>query len=129
MVCRARLLVLHQRRKNGDEQWVFAKGGLERGESAREAALRELREEAGIIVPTCRFLRLHRYQQRSRRRTSTKVVYWFVATLDTELEPVPQRAEGFTDARWVELAEAQRLLTHPSDRELAELALRYAARQ
>ena len=40
------VLVVSARRKRG--RWVLPKGTIKRGESAMEAALREVREEAGI---------------------------------------------------------------------------------
>ncbi|MBM3303756.1 MAG: NUDIX domain-containing protein [Candidatus Aenigmarchaeota archaeon] len=41
----ARLYLLLE---HGDSRWDFPKGNIERGETARDAALRELREETGI---------------------------------------------------------------------------------
>jgi 8-oxo-dGTP pyrophosphatase MutT (NUDIX family) len=35
--------------KRNPKRWIFPKGHIEKGESAEEAALREAREEAGVI--------------------------------------------------------------------------------
>ncbi|MEK7218033.1 MAG: NUDIX domain-containing protein [Patescibacteria group bacterium] len=43
-------LLLHKPRKN--DAWQLPQGGVEEGESGEQGALRELREEAGITVPT-----------------------------------------------------------------------------
>ncbi len=36
------------------DRWIIPKGKIEPGESAREAATRETREEAGVIGATCK---------------------------------------------------------------------------
>ena len=43
------LSVLLVRAKRDPTLWIFPKGHIERGESAADAALRETREEAGIV--------------------------------------------------------------------------------
>jgi 8-oxo-dGTP pyrophosphatase MutT (NUDIX family) len=43
------LWVLLVRAKRDPTLWIFPKGHIERGENAAEAALRETREEAGIV--------------------------------------------------------------------------------
>jgi 8-oxo-dGTP pyrophosphatase MutT (NUDIX family) len=35
--------------KRNSKRWIFPKGHIEKGESAEEAALREAREEAGVV--------------------------------------------------------------------------------
>jgi 8-oxo-dGTP pyrophosphatase MutT (NUDIX family) len=35
--------------KRNPKRWIFPKGHIERGETAEEAALREAREEAGVV--------------------------------------------------------------------------------
>jgi 8-oxo-dGTP pyrophosphatase MutT (NUDIX family) len=35
--------------KRNPKRWIFPKGHIEKGESAEEAALREAREEAGVV--------------------------------------------------------------------------------
>jgi ADP-ribose pyrophosphatase YjhB (NUDIX family) len=45
---RAGIAILLVRAKRDPSKWIFPKGHTERGESARVAALRETREEAGV---------------------------------------------------------------------------------
>ena len=66
------LLVRHARSRG----WGFPKGKLERGESARQAALREAREETGL---RCRCEALAgSVLYRSRRGRSKIATYWFM---------------------------------------------------
>jgi ADP-ribose pyrophosphatase YjhB (NUDIX family) len=45
-----RVLLLHFRLRDGREVWIPPGGGVEAGESASDAALREVREETGVVV-------------------------------------------------------------------------------
>ena len=45
---RAGISILLVRAKRDPSKWIFPKGHIERGESARRAAVRETREEAGV---------------------------------------------------------------------------------
>jgi 8-oxo-dGTP diphosphatase len=66
------LLVRHARNRG----WGFPKGKLERGETARQAALREAREETGL---RCRCEGLAgSVVYRSRRGRSKVATYWFM---------------------------------------------------
>ena len=38
------------RPKRAPKEWVFAKGRIEKGESAEEAAVREVEEETGVVA-------------------------------------------------------------------------------
>jgi 8-oxo-dGTP diphosphatase len=67
------ILLVHHARKRS---WGFPKGRLERGETAREAALREVREETGL---RCRCEELAgSVVYRSRRGRSRVATYWFM---------------------------------------------------
>jgi 8-oxo-dGTP diphosphatase len=68
------LLVHHARSRK--RAWGFPKGKLERGETAREAALREVREETGLRC-RCEGL-VGSVVYRSRRGRSRVATYWFM---------------------------------------------------
>ena len=101
-------------------EWAFAKGHLDQGESPEEAAVREVLEETGLEVRVLRAIGFTRYEfwgPKSQR--NTKRVEWFVGAViggKLRLEAI------FEEARFLEEAEAQRVLTHDADREMAARA-------
>ncbi len=44
------VVLASRRTRRGDLAWGLAKGGIEEGESKEEAALREVREETGLVA-------------------------------------------------------------------------------
>ncbi len=84
------------------------KGKLEKGESIRQAALREVEEECGISsleiikeLPTT----YHTYLHKGRR--VLKPSYWFLMRSDQAETPlVPQTEEGITAVFWLSEEEA-----------------------
>jgi diadenosine hexaphosphate hydrolase (ATP-forming) len=111
-----RVLVL--RRVDRDE-WVFPKGHLEPGEQPGEAAVREVREEAGLTVRLVGSLGTTEYDFRQGRRRQHKRVDWFRAERDAgeiSLEPL------FCEWRLADRTEAMVLLTHAQDRATAARA-------
>jgi 8-oxo-dGTP pyrophosphatase MutT (NUDIX family) len=52
------LLVRHEERESGRAWWVLPGGGLERGETLAQAAVREVYEETGVPVRIVRRLRV-----------------------------------------------------------------------
>lgn len=111
-----RVLVL---RRNDREEWVFPKGHLEAGELPEQAAIREVREEAGIEVRLLGPLGSTEYGFRHGRRLHHKRVDWFLAARvagEVSLEPL------FCDWRLLDEPGVIALLTHPEDRETAARA-------
>jgi 8-oxo-dGTP pyrophosphatase MutT (NUDIX family) len=93
------------------------------GETPIQAALREVREETGIVAePVCE-LGESRYWYRRDGRTIGKAVSFFLfrylsgdtADHDDEVEEV----------RWLGLKEAETALSHAAEREMVTLALAY----
>jgi 8-oxo-dGTP diphosphatase len=95
-----RLLMVRQGRQSG-VRWEVPGGGQEAGESLEEAAVREVREEAGIgvvltgLVCTYASYRLH---------TGTVVLgaFYLARPDDPERAPVPQLEEGIVEAKWID---------------------------
>ncbi len=124
MFCKQRVLIL----RNFRGEYIFPKGHIEQGEDERQAALREVQEEAGIIpnqlVPT----RQTAYQFRSKEgELCSKVVYWFIMSVEEESLQVDGHEISW--GAFVDLQEARALLTHQLDRELLAHAVRQLGRE
>jgi 8-oxo-dGTP pyrophosphatase MutT (NUDIX family) len=121
------------RRSNGAAQvllirdayshWGFPKGHLEQGETAAEAALREVREETGLQdlvlgqpLPTID------WYFRFRGRLIHKYCHFFLIEAPTGV-PSPQRSEGITDCRWLPLDEAVKAISYDNAREVLRTAV------
>jgi 8-oxo-dGTP pyrophosphatase MutT (NUDIX family) len=91
-------------RSSDSLSWLFPKGHVEAGETPREAAAREAREEAGVVGQAGRFVGRHRYE---RGRRLVEVSYY---RLDY-LGDAP--ADEDRDTRWCTPAEARRILSFP----------------
>lgn len=115
-----RTLVLVIRDAHGN--WGFPKGHVERGEEARDAALREVREETGVIVTNV-VAPLHAISWRFRSRGAQvhKTCHFFVLVTD-RARTRPQGKEGITACRWVAPDEARRLLTWDNSRSVMDAA-------
>lgn len=103
------ILVVH---RPAYDDWSFPKGKLEQGESAEDAAVREVEEETGLRCRLDRELATTRY--RDARGRSKTVRYWSMTPVGGELAA----ANEVDDARFVSVGEAAELLTYERDREL-----------
>ncbi|QYC45069.1 Diadenosine hexaphosphate hydrolase [Nonomuraea coxensis DSM 45129] len=106
---RPEVVVIH-RPAYGD--WTLPKGKLEPGEHVVAAALREVREETGLMVTLGRPLPPAHYLVRGRLK---RVDYWAArVTADDGFTP----GEEVDELRWLPLEEAGALLTYGWDAEL-----------
>ncbi len=96
------------------------KGGANPGETGEQTAAREVREETGTTVDVQERLGEVSYWYRRNGRRIHKTVHFFLCryvsgdTADHDHE--------VDDARWIRLSDADRLLTYPAERRLADLA-------
>ena len=97
-------------------QWIFPKGHVEPGETAAEAALREMREEAGVDGKIIKPIGVSTYDSgKDRVRVSYFLVRYRRAVLTTETRK----------RRWRSFSEARELVTFDDGRELVDKAERY----
>jgi 8-oxo-dGTP diphosphatase len=93
------------------EDWTLPKGKLERDESARVAACREVLEETGARVALGPFLGRIRYRVEADHK---QVDYFAARYLDGEFTPSDEVAE----LRWFPLPEASARLSYERDRQV-----------
>jgi 8-oxo-dGTP pyrophosphatase MutT (NUDIX family) len=104
------------------DNWGLPKGHVERGETARDAALREVSEETGI-----HHLDVHEelgtidWYFREGADLIHKYCHFFLMETDSA-ETQPQLEEGISACLWLPLAEAVRTLTYDNARSILEAA-------
>ena len=101
---------------------ALPKGHIDRGESAAEAAEREVREEAGIQGELVEKLGDVKYWYARGGQRVFKVVSFFLFTYRSGSVRDYQVTE-VDGAEWVPLEDAPRLLAYKGEREMAEAAL------
>jgi 8-oxo-dGTP pyrophosphatase MutT (NUDIX family) len=91
-------------RKRGTERFMLVGGKLEPGESARDAALRETREEVGIEVASATLIgEFHSLAANEPDHTLHSTVFW----IESDAEPVA--SAEIEEVRWTPLRD------HPDD--------------
>lgn len=96
-------LVIRKRNK-----WDLPKGKSDKGEKARQTALREVKEECGLtdleitqkLSPT-----YHVYDHKGQR--ILKKTKWFEMINQSNEKPIPQTQEKITEAKWVKISELE----------------------
>ena len=102
--------------------WGFPKGHLEGDEAAADAAVREVREEAGLdAVTLVGEVATIDWHFRFRGRLVHKTCHFFL--METSCPTTcPQKAEGITACRWARFGEARSLLGYDNARTVLERA-------
>jgi len=114
------VIVPTRRAADGTKVLCLPKGHLDPGESAQDAALREVREETGVQAELTEDLGEVRYWYRRDGRAVPKSVRFFLFRYvsgdtgdhDDEVEV----------ARWMDLGEAEKELSYEGEREMVALA-------
>jgi 8-oxo-dGTP pyrophosphatase MutT (NUDIX family) len=109
-------------RVKGGEVLALPKGHIDPGESAAEAAAREVREETGIEATLVDKLEDVRYWYHRSGARVFKVVSFFLFRYRSG--SVRDHDHEVDSAEWVPLADAPRLLSYRGERAVAETALR-----
>ena len=116
-----RSLVVGMRRRDRDAvTWTLPKGTPNDGETIEETALREVNEETGLDVRIVEPLPSIDYSFTQSGTRIHKTVHYFL------MEPVggdlSRHDHEFERVRWVRFADAQGLLTFPTERALVQQA-------
>ena len=104
------------------KHWDYAKGHLEKGETAWQAAVRELREETAIrqVDRVGRFRRAMHYAFHSKKKGDVaKTVTYFLGRTRQETVKLSDEHEGYA---WLAYEEALDRLTYKNAREMLTAA-------
>jgi 8-oxo-dGTP diphosphatase len=106
------IVVVHRPRY---DDWSFPKGKLDPGETFEEAALREVREETGLICRLGPELAFAHYDDNKGRPKLVR--YWLMAVIE---DPGFEPNDEVDELRWLTPDEATELLTYSRDRSLVK---------
>jgi 8-oxo-dGTP pyrophosphatase MutT (NUDIX family) len=117
------VIVPTRRAPDGSRVLGLPKGHVDPGETALQAAEREVREETGIVAEPVHELGEARYWYRRNGRTIAKSVsFYLFRYVEGDTEDHDDEVE---EARWIGLSAAQTELTHTGEREMVGRALSY----
>jgi 8-oxo-dGTP pyrophosphatase MutT (NUDIX family) len=108
-------------RVKGGKVLALPKGHIDPGESAAQAATREVREETGLEARLVEKLGDVRYWYQHDGQRVLKVVSFFLFRYRSG--SVRDHDHEVDSAEWVPLEEAPRLLAYRGERQMAELAM------
>ncbi|MEJ7797231.1 MAG: NUDIX domain-containing protein [Solirubrobacteraceae bacterium] len=115
------VIVPTRRAANGSRVLALPKGHPDGRESALEAALREVREEAGVHTEVVDSLGEVRYwYQRGGRRITKVVEFFLLRYVSGDVEDHDHEVE---QARWLPAAEAVKTLSYAGERDMVRRAL------
>ncbi len=103
--------------------WTWPKGHVEKGETALQAAVREIGEETGLLdIEVLDELGDEHYRFTRKKEEVTKKVKIFLVHAGGEKDLSIQRSEVL-DARWCDPEEAAKMLGYPNARKHLRKAL------
>jgi 8-oxo-dGTP diphosphatase len=108
---RGRLLFVAQQKGPFGGHWLLPGGGVEPGESAEEAIVREIQEETGMVMKNVRFVAVYEMRGRWTGGDYHIMMMGFTGTADGEIPP-DFVGDGVGAARW---AYAHELPLHSTD--------------
>jgi 8-oxo-dGTP pyrophosphatase MutT (NUDIX family) len=115
------VIVPARRAPDGARVLGLPKGHIDPGETALQAAEREVREETGIVAELVGELGEVRYWYRREGRTIAKSVAFYLFSYVSG--DVADHDDEVEEARWIDLKRAQTELSHAGERQMVTRAL------
>lgn len=118
---KGKVLLLYKNQSGKYMGWVLPKGTLEKGESFKEAALREVKEETNVSAKIVKYIGKTQYDFRGASDIINKTVYWYLMTSNS-FYCKPQLEEYFSDVGYYKQHEAYHLLKFQDEKRIMKQA-------
>ena len=122
---RGRPMVAAIRPNGRDRVWALPKGRIDQGETAADAAVREVREETGVEARLVEKLGdvKYTYTRRSGERVFKVVSFFLLRAVRGRIGEIEEAMHvEVAEARWLPLDDAPRMLAYGGEREMAAKA-------
>jgi len=109
-------------------KWAFPKGHIEAGEESKQAALREIEEETNIAIDNLKIIHClgdMKYSFTWEGKKVYKTVDFYLVEAEFDVEVKPQRAEGISQIKWVEMDKSLDFLDYKNTGEILQKAIKY----
>ena len=104
--------------------WDIPKGKLDKGETIRKCAVREVEEETGVKVKIDKKIDAVWHTYIDRRKYILKKTHWFAMSCVSDKKMAPQKDEGIKKVAWMTMEEVRKAL-HGSYRSIRYVMQEY----
>ena len=118
---KGKVLLLYKNQNGRYMGWVMPKGTIEPGETFKQTALREVKEEAGVTAKVIKHIGKTQYSFRGSTDLVCKTVHWYLMTSES-FHCTPQAEEFFADAGYYKQHEAYHLLKFHDEKQMMRKA-------
>lgn len=118
---RGKVLLLYKNQNGRYTGWVMPRGTMENGESTKQTALRELKEEASVSAKIIKYIGKTNYTFRGTDDIVSKTIHWYLMVADS-FYCKPQAEEFFTDAGYYKQHEAYHMLKFHDEKQIMKRA-------
>ncbi len=117
VIYKGKILLLYKNQNGKYIGWVLPKGTIESGESFKQTAYREVKEEAGVSAKIIKYIGKTQYTFRGYDDMVDKTVHWYLMIADS-FYCKPQADEYFSDAGFYKRHEAYHLLKFHDEKQI-----------
>ncbi len=116
-----KVLLLYKNQNGRYMGWVLPKGTVEAGESFKQTALREVKEETDSDAEIIKYIGKTQYTFKGNNDIVNKTVHWYLMTTNS-FYCKPQAEEYFADAGFYKQHEAYYLLKFQDEKQMMRRA-------
>ncbi len=121
VIYKGKVLLLYKNQRGRHVGWVMPKGTLLEGETYKQTALREVKEETSVAAEIVKYIGKTEYDFRGFEGMIKKTVHWYLMTASSFFCK-PQYEEYFTDVGFYKQHEAYHLLKFGGEKRILKMA-------